>query len=300
MPEGARTDVAACPGALNDYGALALVALRHPRDAFASREKIAAEWRALGYHAAPDFDAAIAEYDAFVAALEADGAAILWLPGGPRLSIDSLYVRDAAIVVPGGCAAAAMGKPARAAEPEVAATAFAAAGVPVAGAIGDGARLEGGDLVWLDPATAVVGRSYRTDDAGIARLRALAGAGVAVHAFDLPHFKGPGDVFHLMSVWSPLDSDLSLVYSPLMPVRLRQLLLDRGHRLVEVPDEEFPTMGCNVLATGPRRAIMVEGNPETRRRLEAAGVAVTALRADEICRKGEGGPTCLTRPLVRL
>lgn len=299
MPEGGPPDIASCPGALNDYGALALVALRHPRDAFVSRAKLAAEWTALGYHAEPDFAAAAAEYDALVRLLEAAGAAILWLPADPALTLDSLYVRDAAIVVPAGCVPTAMGKPARAAEPAVAAAAFAAAGLPIAGAIAGDGRLEGGDLVWLDAGTVVVGRTYRSNDAGIAQLRSLVGEGVTVHAFDLPHFKGPGDVFHLMSVWSPLDADLSLVYSPLLPVRLRELLLARGQTLVEVPDEEFASMGCNVLATGPRRAIIVDGNPETRHRLEAAGVTVTAIAGDEICRKGEGGPTCLTRPLVR-
>jgi len=304
MPEGGpiydlMTGGGTLPGALDEFGPLQLVALRHPRDAFVSRAKLAAEWRTLGYHAEPDYDAAIAEYEALVHALEAAGAAILWLPGDPGLTLDSLYVRDAAIVTPAGCVPAAMGKPARAGEPGIAGEAFAAAGLPVAGVIAGEGRLEGGDLVWLDAADVVVGLTYRSNDAGVAQLRALLGDHVAVHDFDMPHHKGPGDVFHLMSVWSPLDADLSLVYSPLMPVRLRAMLLARGHTLVDVPEEEFATMGCNVLATGSRMAIMVEGNPVTRARLEAAGVAVTAIRADEISRKGEGGPTCLTRPLLR-
>ncbi|MGF1625232.1 MAG: dimethylarginine dimethylaminohydrolase family protein [Alphaproteobacteria bacterium] len=306
MPEGgahqhlsARAIPGPFPGALNEFGPLALVALRHPRDAFVSRAKLAAEWRPLGYHAEPDFAAAIAEYDALVGALADAGVEVLWLPSDPTLTLDSLYVRDAAIVTPAGCVPAAMGKPARASEPALAAAAFTDAGLPVAGTIAGYGRLEGGDLVWLDAQTVVVGRTYRSNDTGIAQLRALVGDRVAVHAFDLPHYKGPGDVFHLMSVWSPLAADLSLVYSPLLPVRLRTLLAERGHGFVEVPDEEFASMGCNVLATAPRAAIVVEGNPKTRARLEAAGVAVTVLKADEISRKGEGGPTCLTRPLLR-
>lgn len=305
MPDGGKTTSApiaaasANQGAFNEYGALARVALRHPRDAFVSQSRLAAEWRQLGYHAEPDFQAAIREYEAFTAALEATGADILWLPGEASLTIDSLYVRDAAIVVPAGCVPTAMGKPQRAGEPPISAAAFTEAGLRLAGRIDRDGRLEGGDLVWLDDRTAVVGRTYRSNDAGIAQFRALVGGAVTVHEFDMPHYKGATDVFHLMSVWSPLDADLSLVYSPLMPVRLRAMLMERGHSLVEVSDAEFPSMGCNVLATGPRSAIMVAGNPETRRRMEAAGVAVTALQADEICRKGEGGPTCLTRPLVR-
>lgn len=299
MPEGAYQDTAQVPGALNDFGALQRVALRHPRDAFLDRTKLAREWRTLGYHAEPDFDAAVAEYDRFVDALQQAGASVLWLPPDETLSIDSLYVRDAAIVAPDGCIAAAMGKQQRAAEPGIAGSAFTAAGLNVAGVIDGDGTLEGGDLVWLDPATVVVGRTYRTNDSGIAQLRALVGPCITVHAVDMPHYKGAGDVFHLMSVWSPLDDDLSLVYSPLMPVRLRELLLARGQTLIEVPEAEFPTMSCNVLATGPRRAIMVDGNPETRARMEAAGVSVIAIKGDEICRKGEGGPTCLTRPLVR-
>ncbi|MEZ5667308.1 MAG: arginine deiminase family protein [Alphaproteobacteria bacterium] len=301
MPEEGteRRDGIAMPGTLDEVGALALVALRHPRDAFASRARLQLEWRALGYHAEPDFDAAVREYDGFVGLLHEAGADVLWLPGGDGLTLDSLYVRDAAVLGPAGCIGAAMGKPARAQEPAAATAAFAAAGLPVAGAIAAPARLEGGDLVWVDAATVAVGRGYRTDQAGIAQLAALLGDGIAVEAFDLPHHRGPADVFHLMSVWSPLAPDLSLVYSPLMPVRLREMLLARGHALVEVPDDEFATMGCNVLALAPRRAVMVHGNPVTRRRLEAAGVVVTAIAADEICRKGEGGPTCLTRPLVR-
>jgi N-dimethylarginine dimethylaminohydrolase len=117
--------------------------------------------------------------------------------------------------------------------------------------------------------------------------------------FDMPHYKGRSDVFHLMSVLSPVDHDLAVVYLPLMPVRLAELLEQRGIGFVDVPEPEFDSMGCNVLAIGPREVIAVDGNPETVRRMEAAGVKVHVIAAAEISRKGEGGPTCLTRPLVR-
>jgi N-dimethylarginine dimethylaminohydrolase len=143
-----------------------------------------------------------------------------------------------------------------------------------------------------------VGRGYRTNDAGISALAELL-PGVDVVAFDLPHYHGAGEVLHLMSFLSPLDADLALVYLPLMPVRLVELLRERGIELVEVPDEEFETMGPNVLALAPRVALALEGNDETRRRMEAAGIDVHVYKGDEISRKGDGGPTCLTRPLRR-
>jgi N-dimethylarginine dimethylaminohydrolase len=172
------------------------------------------------------------------------------------------------------------------------------AGVPIAGRLDAPAQAEGGDTVWLDERTLLVGRGYRTNDAGVQGLRELL-PGVDVIVFDLPHYHGPGEVMHLMSLVSPLDGDLALVYPPLMPVRLVELLLARGIELVEVPGEEFESMGCNVLALGPRVALALDGNPETRRRLEAAGVDVRVYSGEELSHKGDGGPTCLTRPLER-
>ena len=153
-------------------------------------------------------------------------------------------------------------------------------------------------MLWLDDRTLVVGRGYRTNDAGIDALR-RALPDVEVLAVDLPHYHGRDEVMHMLSLVSPLADDLAVVYLPLMPVRLVELLEERGVGLVEVPDEEFESMACNVLALGPRRALALDGNPETRRRLEAAGVEVTLYVGDELSRKGDGGPTCLTRPLLR-
>ena len=172
------------------------------------------------------------------------------------------------------------------------------AGLPLAARLEAPAMAEGGDMLWLDERTLLVGRGYRTNDEGV---RALADAlpDVDVVVFDLPHLRGPGEVLHLMSLLSLLDVDLAVAYPPLMPVRLIELLAKRGVELVEVPDDEFETMGPNVLALGPRVALALDGNPETRRRMEAAGVDVRVYRGDEISRKGDGGPTCLTRPLLR-
>jgi len=162
------------------------------------------------------------------------------------------------------------------------------------------ATAEGGDLFWLEPSLLLAGRGYRTNDEGIAQLRThLAPRGVDVVPFDLPHGGGPGECLHLLSLLSPLAADLAVAYPRLLPVRLVELLGDRGIRLIEVPDEEFDSMGANVLALAPRVALALDANPETRRRMEAAGVDVRCYRGDEISRKGGGGPTCLTRPLSR-
>jgi N-dimethylarginine dimethylaminohydrolase len=285
--------------ALNEYGPIRRIALRHAKDAFKSRAAIERQWRELGYKAAPDFERAVAEYDRFAELIADSGAAVVFLPGGEALSLDSIYLRDVLLPGPEGIVLCNMGKKAREPEPEAAGRALAEHGVAVAGAVNGQGRIEGGDFVWLDEATCVVGLTYRTNAEGARQLAGFFGARVTVETVDLPHYKGPGDVFHLMSILSPLDRDLALAHSPLMPIGFRRRLLDRGLELVEVAEAEFETIGCNVLALGPRRCLLLDGNPETRRRLEAAGCEVLVYRGTEISAKGDGGPTCLTRPLVR-
>jgi N-dimethylarginine dimethylaminohydrolase len=192
-----------------------------------------------------------------------------------------------------------MGKPQRRGEPAAQAESFRAWNVPVAGIIEPPASIEGGDVVWLNDRTVAVGRGYRTNDAGIAALRMFLAADIELIVVPLPHWRGRADVFHLMSIISPVDEDLAVVYSPLMSVPFRERLIDLGYELVEVPDQEFESMGANVLAIAPRRALMLDGNPETRRRLERAGAAVSVYAGREISVKGGGGPTCLTRPIRR-
>jgi N-dimethylarginine dimethylaminohydrolase len=283
----------------SDVGALQSVLLKHARDAFRDQATVEAAWRPLNYLAPPDPARAAAEYDRFAAAIEAAGARIHWMPADDATGLDSIYVRDASIPSSAGMILCNMGKPARSTEPAAQAEAFRRFGIPVAGAVRGDGRIEGGDVVWLDATTLAVGRGYRTNDEGIRQVRAILGGKIEVVAVPLPHWRGPADVFHLMSVLSPIDRDLALVYSPLLPVPFRELLLARGIDLVEVPDEEFESMGCNVLALGPRRCLMLDRNPVTQRRLEEAGVQVAIFSGDEICRKGSGGPTCLTRPILR-
>jgi dimethylargininase len=257
----------------------------------------AARWREYGWRSAPDHAAAAAEHEMFCAVLAEAGAEVVVShhdPGNP----DAIYAYDPVLVGSEGAVLLRPGKEGRRSEPAALVPVLESAGVPVAAELDAGVTAEGGDTVWLDDETLLVGIGYRTNEAAI---RALGSAfpGVRVVAFDLPHWSGSHEVMHLMSFISPLDRDLALVYPRIAPVRLLRLLAEREIRVVEVPDEEFESQGANVLALGPRRALALDGNRETRRRMERAGVDVAVYQGDEISKKGDGGPTCLTRPLLR-
>src|SRR5436189_3121967 len=287
-------------GGESGVGKLRRVAIKHARDASGDAAAIERQWRDLRYLARPDVTAAWAEYEHFLALLEAAGVGTLGLPPDVTVCLDSLYARDASIVCNRGIILCSMGKPQRRTEPAAQEAAFRAAGIPIRGRITGDGTVEGGDVCWIDERTLAVGRGYRTNEAGIRQLRDLVRDCVdEVIVVPLPHWHGPEDVFHLMSIVSPIDRDLFLVYAPLMPVPFREALTSRRIALVEVPDAEFDTLGCNVLAVAPRDVLMIAGNPETRARLERTGVTVREFAGREICLKGGGGPTCLTRPLMR-
>ena len=284
---------------LNEFGRVERIALRHPRDAFVSDAKLDAEWNSLNYLARPDLSAAIDEYDELLRILSELGTAIEFLPADDKLTLDAIYVRDATLLAADGVVMCRMGKAARQHEPEVAAQVLAARGWRIAGAIAAPGLLEGGDVVWLDAKTIVVGEGYRTNAEGIRQLQTILGDGVEVISVPLPHWQGENDVFHLMSMFSPVDIDLAVVYSPLMPVPFRQLLLSRGMTLIEVPEAEFATMACNVLAIAPRRCVALAGNPLTIAEMQRHGIEVYAINGHNISCPGSGGPTCLTRPICR-
>jgi len=194
-----------------------------------------------------------------------------------------------------------MGKAGRALEPKSQEQFFKKKKIKILGKIEAPGTIEGGDVAWLDKHTLAVGHTYRTNEDGIKQLKGLLEPwGISVIIVDLPHYKGKQDVFHLMSILSPVDKNLAVVYSPLMPIKFRNELLRRGFELIEVPEEEFESMGCNVLAIGPRHCIMVDGNYMTQKRMEAAGCVVETYKGEDISLKGGGGPTCLTRPLLRV
>ena len=243
-----------------------------------------------------DLEVARRQHDAFVETLAALG---------PRVHVldveldtpDLVYTFDPLLVTDRGAIPLRPGKPNRAAEPDAIEAWTRAAGIPTVGRIEAPGTIEGGDTFWLRPDLFCIGRTLRTNSEGARQLAALVGGDVRV--FDVPYLRGPAELIHLMSVISPVADDLAVVYLPLLPVGLWELLADLGIRLVEVPDEEFPTLGCNVLAVRPGVVIMAEGNPRTAAALAAAGCEVHTYPATEIGINGSGGPTCMTRPILR-
>jgi len=296
----------ASPVAEARYGVGSMVAplrrvlQKHAREAFVDAQRIAAQWRELGFLAAPAWEAGLAESEALVEQLAAQGVETLLLPRDDTTTLDSLYTHDPVLVLEPGAVLCRPGKPARRGEPAAAAGTLRRAGIPILGAIEGEGTLEGGDVLILGPRTLAVGQGYRTNAEGIRQLRALLeGLVDELIVVPLPHWRGPADVLHLQSLVSLVADDLALVHSPLLAVPFRSWLLERGYQLLEAPPEEIETLGCNVLALAPRRVLVVEGNPRTRRLLERAGCEVIAFAGREIAIKGCGGPTCLTRPLLR-
>lgn len=276
------------------------VVMKHPQASHQSQAQIDEQWRQLFYTGPQTYETVLREYEGFIGLLERFGLEIGYLPPDATTGLDSIYAHDPLVITNQGAILCNMGKVARQAEPEAAARYLQQVGVPILGRITGPGRLEGGDVCWLDERTVAVGQGYRTNAEGISQLRELLGDAVDdVIAVPLPHWTGPNDCLHLLSFISPVDHDLAVVYSRLMPVPFRQLLLARGIRLVEVPDEEYDTMACNVLAVAPRQCIMLAGNPITQQRLEAAGATVWTYVGADLCLKGGGGPTCLTRPILR-
>lgn len=285
----------------SEYGTLKSVFIKRATDAFVDQATIAGQWRALNFLGEPDFPIAEKESKNFEDVLRSTGAELMFFHRDTSVTMDSIYCRDASIATDHGLIICNMGKAARFPEPAAAKKIYEILNIPILGEIVSPGTVEGGDVAWLDTKTLAVGRTYRTNADGIRQLRILLEpAGVTVLEVQLPHYKGVSDVFHLMSIFSPVDKDLAIVYSPLMPIVFREELLRRGYQLVEVPDAEFDTMGCNVLALGPRNCLMVKGNTITRERLLAADAKVFEYEGREISYKGGGGPTCLTRPLWRL
>ncbi len=276
------------------------VAVKRPADAFGNAAAIAAQWKGLNYTAPPDLKAAEDEFAAFIRVLEEGGAEVLGLPADGRTGLDSIYTHDPGIVTDAGAVVFRTGKVARRGEAPAMEEAFRNWGIPVLGAIEDPATAEGGDLLWLDRRTLAAGRGFRTNAPGVEALRRLLGPhGIEVLDFHLPYMNGPADVLHLQSFISLLDDDLAVVYRKLLPVPLFERLAERGMKLVDIPEEEFPTQACNVLALAPRKIVMLERNPVTAAKLAKEGCEVHIIKGDEIAFKGSGGPTCLTRPVLR-
>ncbi|PSM18055.1 amidinotransferase [Nitratireductor sp. StC3] len=256
------------------------------------------------WHYGPQFDPvrAAAQHARLSALVEEAGARIDWLDGADGLA-DSVFTHDPSLMTDRGAVILSMGKALRMPEPGLHEACYRALGIAVLGRIEAPGQVEGGDCVWLDPSTLAVGRGVRTNEAGIRQLAALLEPlGVAVHGFDLPLWHGADACLHLMSVISPLADDLALVHAPLLPAPFWQMLRARGVMLVEGDPDEFAAsngLSLNVLATAPRAAIAVAGFPRTKAAMERAGCSVATFEADALCIACEGGPTCLTRPILR-
>jgi arginine deiminase len=287
-------------GGQSEIDQIKSVLLKRPKDAFIGQDNIQSQWKELNYLASPDYDKALKEYDNFIEHLKKSVPEIYYLPQDDKTGLDSIYVHDPVIITNKGAILCNMGKEKRRAEPQAAGEFLLKLGLPILGSITGEGRLEGGDVVWIDECTLAVGLGYRTNEEGIRQLKELTGDFVDEFiVVPLPHWKGPGEVLHLMSLISPVDHDLAVVYSGLLPVPFREWLLRRGIRLLDVPDSEFETMACNILAVSPSKCIMISGNSQTKQMLEDKGIEVWEYEGGEISKKGAGGPTCLTRPLLR-
>ncbi len=291
---------------MKSYGSQEMVAplrrviLKRPQEAFISEQNIERQWKELNYLSKPDLQSAIREHEKFVNLLRTDGIEVLLLPMDERTGLDSIYTHDPCIVTDRGAIVFQTGKISRRGEAQAMEDAFHQWEIPVLGRVDGDATAEGGDLVWLNQHTLLAGRGFRTNAAGIEALRKmLEPLDVKVYDFDLPYWNGPGDVLHLMSFISMLDSDLAIVHRRLMPAPLFQFLEKRNVQMIDVPDSEYDSLGCNILTIAPRKVFVIRGNPITCTRLKEVGCEVIEFDGQDIGYKGSGGPTCLTRPVLR-
>jgi dimethylargininase len=252
------------------------------------------------YRSRPDLEIAQQEHDVLVDILRQAGAEVIYHDELQPDRADAVFVHDPAIVTDEGAVVLSMGKALRRGEEDALAHRFEEVGVPIHHALRGDAQAEGGDLLWIDCETLAVGQGFRTNEQGLRQLReALAPLGVTLIPVSLPYYGGPEACLHLMSLISLVDHDVAVIYRPLLPVPFWEYLQDRGYRFVDVPDEEWETLGSNVLALAPGKCVLLEGNPITQQRLEELGCQVVTFRGSELCLKAEGGPTCLTRPILR-
>jgi len=276
------------------------VLIKDPKSAYKNQANIDTQYEELNYFGKPDFEISLKDYNSFKSILHNNGIEIHCLPSDDITSLDSIYTHDPCLVSNSGVILCSMGKDLRKKEPEMISNYFESLGIPIIGRISSPGKLEGGDIVWIDNRTVAVGVGYRSNFEGIMQLKQILSDDIdEIIPVHLPHWTGPADCLHLMSNVSPIDENLFLVYSKLLPVSFREYLLSRKIKLIEVPDEEYESMGCNVLAIAPRKVIMIEGNNITKKILEDEGVEIFTYPGLEISNKGAGGPTCLTRPFLR-
>ena len=275
------------------------VIVKHPENAYISQSDVDEQAPKLNYFGTPKFDDALNDFNKFIDLLISFGSEIHFLPKNNNTALDSIYTRDTSIITDRGAIICNMGKKDRIKEPVAISKYLESINIPIIGEIKGPGTLEGGDVVWIDESTIAIGEGYRTNSNAIEQLKKLLNQNIEIISVPLPHWTGPEDCLHLMSNLSPIREKLFLVYPKLLPVRFIKYLNEREIKLIDVPDEEYQSMGCNVLALDSNTTIMVEGNPITKSRLESEGIKVLTYPGNEISVKGTGGPTCLTRPLLR-
>lgn len=277
------------------------VIVKHPKDAFISQEHLQENWKKFNYVSEPNYEKALEEYEEFLAILSKHVENIYFLPKDDSVGLDSLYAHDPVKFTPKGAIILKSGKELRQSEAQVYKRFLEENNIPIIGELTGEACADGGDIIWLDDRTLAIGRGYRTNDEAIEQIREMTKDFVDEFiVVQLPHDQGEEECLHLMSFISLVDKDLAVVYSPLMPVFFRQLLIKRGIKLIEVDEKEYMNLGCNVLTLAPRVCVLPEGNPKVKEQLEQNDVTVYTYKGHEISYLGTGGPTCLTAPVRRV
>ncbi len=281
-------------------GALERVLVCSPRTAGWNQPERVMRWPELGFQHAPDFARAQSQHEAFCRELIAAGAEVVEMPSHPDLSLDAVYTHDASLATDYGLIVMHPGKPNRVAEGPHHSMFCETLDLPTLGKISPPGNTEAGDIVWLDSKTLLIGHGYRTNTAGIQQMRdMLSPKGVEVLSAPLPYGPGPSACLHLMSLVSLLDEHTALVDLPWLAVETVELLKSRGFNFIEIDATERDSLACNVLALGNNRLLAIEENHRTNARLRQSGFGVRTFPGSEICINGSGGPTCLTRPLLR-
>ena len=287
-------------GLNSNVSTLKTVLLKDPKAAFKSQKTIDLQWQNLNFIERPDFKKSIIQYEKFVDILNDNHVQILFIPEDDETSLDSIYTHDPMFMTPNGAVIGNMGKKQRKPETAMMKKYLYETGIPILGEINNGGTLEGGDAIWINDKIAAVGLTYRTNNEGVNQLRKiLSSISVELICVDLPHWNGPVDVLHLMSLISPLKEDLFLIYEKLLPVGFLKLLNNLDIKTISIADEDYDTLGCNVLPLSTTKCLITKGNDSTTKIIEQNGIEVIEFQASEICYKGSGGPTCLTRPIYR-
>lgn len=288
-------------GCQSMVGKIKSVLLKRPSEAFVSQDHLNSNYERFCYLGCPDYEKAVKEYEAFEKIITDNVENVFYLPRDKRAGLDSIYTHDPLKVTSKGAIYFSMGKELRSKEYLVTEDYLNNIGVPTLGYIEYPGKMEGGDVVWLDERTVAVGRGYRTNDEGIKQFKELVkDIADEVIVVPMPHGEGADACLHLMSIISMVDKDLAVVYSKYMPVFFRELLIERGVKLLEVNDEEYDYLGSNVLALAPRVCVLLEGNPRIKQKLIDEGCTVYTYKGHEMSYRGTGGPTCLTHPITRL